>query len=115
MPINFKPTKDKLYLSWKADIIQEYEPVTDATYPEGTAARIEIYADDAGTILVTWNAVLNPERTLLQFYEQAPAGDDIPDGSPYHMYQSYPYGSGEADFLRYFGEVSRQEAANGAL
>lgn len=116
MPIGFKPTKDKIYLSWKGDLLQEYEPVSEGTYPEGTTARIEVYADDTGdVILKTWNGVLNPERTMIQFFVQHADTDDVPDDSPYHMYQSYPYGVEDADFLRYFGRVSRQEEVNGTL
>lgn len=108
------PTKRNLTLSWQADFIQEIEPET-VTYPEGTEARIEIYADEGGTILITITADLSAGLDLLTFYRDKADLGDIPDESPYHMYQSYPFGSETADFLRYYGVIQRKEAANGAL
>jgi hypothetical protein len=112
--IGFDPIRKDLTLSWKADFLQEYEPQT-STYHEDTAARIEIYSDEDGTILATFDAELSPELDLLTFFEQDTAVNNIPDGSLYHMYQSYPRGAFTADFLRYYGEIQRKEAANGAL
>lgn len=108
------PIKRNLTLSWKADFIQEIEPET-VTYPSGTAARIEIYADEGGTILVTINATVSGGLDLLTFFADSATVDDVPDGALYHLYQSYPFGSETADFLRYYGVINRKEAANGAL
>lgn len=108
------PIKRNLTLSWKADFIQEIEPET-VNYPSGTAARIEIYEDEGGNVLVTVNATLSAGLDLLTFFADATIVNSVPDGAPYHMYQSYPFGSETADFLRYYGVINRKEAANGAL
>ncbi len=112
--LGFDPTKRNLTLSWKADFVQQIEPET-VTYPEGTVARIEIYADETGEILITITAELSAGLDLLTFFRDSADVNDIPDESPYHMYQSYPFGSETADFVRYYGIINRKEAANGAL
>ena len=105
--LGFKPERARLILSTGADFILDLLPENNEWWPEGTVSHLDIL-DNTGNVVVTWTPA-QVTQAAITYIVDATDTDEIPNRSRFRLYISYSDEEPQLDYLRYYGEVTRQD------
>lgn len=102
--IGFAPIWAPIVLSEGADFIFTLS-ISPAQYPANTVVSINWQ----NATQDVWTAATSGSSASWVVQSTATAAAQVPDGTPYRLYISYPDGAGSDDFLWYYGHARRTE------